>query len=171
LKRTPFFLGAHDLILDPKNRLSIPTLIRKNFDPADEGSLFVHLKGSVPWLYTMGHFRRLVKKQLSPGLMPSELQKSFTYLTLSLGAEVDCDAAGRVVLPESILTRANLGREVTLVGVQDHLELFSRDRWRELRNKLIAQSEIIEAWAQESLRPPAQEQKTQPGPRRDESKD
>ena len=103
--------------------------------------------------------------------MPSELQKSFAYLTLSLGAEVECDAAGRVVLPESILTRANLGREVTLVGVQDHLELFSRDRWRELRNKLIAQSEIIEAWAQESLRPPAQEQKTQPGPRRDESKD
>lgn len=157
MKRTPFFLGAHDLILDPKNRLSIPTQIRKGFDPADEGSLVVTLKDAVPWLYTLGHFRRLVKRQLAPGLMPSELQKKFTYLTLSLGAEVDCDAQGRVVLPESILNRANLGREITLVGVNDHIELFSRARWIELREKVIAQSEVLEAWAQECLRPPAQE--------------
>ena len=81
----------------------------------------------------LGHFRRLFKRQLSPGLMPSELQKKYTYLTLSLGAEVECDAQGRIVLPESILSRAGLGREgareVTLVGAHDHLEVFSRGSW------------------------------------------
>ena len=98
--------------------------------------------------------------------MPGELQKNFTYLTLSLGAEVDCDAQGRVVLPESILKRAGLAnegpREVTLVGAQDHLEIFSRERWTEMSKKLIAQSEMIEAWAQESLRPPVAETRTPP---------
>jgi len=160
LKRSPFFLGSHDLILDAKNRLSIPAQIRKNFDPTDDGSLFITLKDSVPWLYTLGHFRRLVKKQLTPGLMPSELQKKYTYLTLSLGAEVECDSQGRVVLPEGILNRAGLGkneaREVTLVGVNDHLELFGRAKWIELRDKVIAQGEVIELWAKEGLRPPAQ---------------
>jgi MraZ protein len=161
LKRSPFFLGAHDLILDPKNRLSIPSSLRKNFDPTDDGSLFVTLKDSVPWLYTLGHFRRLVKRQLSPGLMPSELQKKYTYLTLSLGAEVECDSQGRVVLPEGILSRAgfekNVAREVTLAGVHDHMELFSRAKWIELRDNVIRQSEVIELWAKDGLRPPVQE--------------
>jgi MraZ protein len=155
LKRTPFFTGNHDLILDPKLRLSIPTLIRKNFDPADKGALFCTLKDSVPWLYTLGHFRRLTKKQFAPGLITSEFQKQYTYLTVSLGAEVECDAQGRVVLPEDIMRRANLGREITLVGVQDHLELFNRARWAELREKLYASSDVLEAWAREKMQTPA----------------
>lgn len=173
MKRTPFFLGEHDLVLDAKNRLSIPAQIRKHFDSADDGSLFVTLKDSVPWLYTLGHFRRLFKKQLLPGLMPSELQKKYTYLTLSLGAEVECDAQGRVVLPESILSRAGLAkdgaREVTLVGAHDHLEIFSRASWKAIREKLIAQSEVIELWAQEALRPPVQENRIPPQTRREDT--
>ena len=103
--------------------------------------------------------------------MPDELQKKFTYLTLSLGSEVESDAQGRIVLPESILNRAglgkdpkdpNAGREVTLVGVNDHLELFPRARWTELRDKLIVQSEIIEEWAQATLRSPAPEKRIEP---------
>ena len=74
---------------------------------------------------------------------------------VSLGAEVECDAQGRVVLPEDIMNRANLGREITLVGVQDHLELFTRSRWAEFREKLYASSNVLEAWAREKLQNPA----------------
>jgi len=173
LKRTPFFLGEHDLVLDAKNRLSIPAQIRKHFDSADDGALFVTLKDSVPWLYTLGHFRRLFKRQISPGLLPSQIQKKYTYLTLSLGAEVECDAQGRIVLPESILNRAGLAnegpREVTLVGAHDHLEIFARASWATIRQRLFAENEVIEQWAQESLRPPVVQYRTPPQTRHDET--
>jgi MraZ protein len=165
LKRAPFFPGTFDLILDAKNRLSIPAQVRKNFDAADEGTLFVTLKESILRLYTMGHFRRTFKKETSSGLLPSELQKNYTYLRLSLGAEVECDAQGRVVLPESILKIAGLGkegpREVTLVGVQDHLQIFARETWVAIREKVIAQREMIDAVAKELLQPLVQANQTE----------
>lgn len=164
-------MGAHELILDSKGRLSIPTALRKNFDPADGGSLFATIRDSVPWFYPLGHFRRLMKRQMSPELMPSELHHRYVYLTLSLGAEVECDAAGRIVVPDSILSRADLGRkpnqgtEVVLAGVNDHLELLSKTRWLALRQELINESKVLEAWAKDALKKPAaQEHRTTPQP-------
>lgn len=164
MKKTPFFLGSHDLILDSKNRLSVPASIRKHFDPADEGSLVCTLKGTTPCLYTLGHFRRVHKKQLAPGVLPPDLLKKYTYLILSLGSEVECDAQGRVVLPESILSQSDLGREITLVGVNDHLQLFNRAVWTQMSAKLNAQREVIEQWAEEHLRNPAPENRNPPPP-------
>ncbi len=100
--------------------------------------------------------------------MPDDLQRKFTYLTLSLGHEIEVDGQGRVVLPEMILDRAglgkdknnpNAGRDVTLVGVNDHLELHSRAHWTALREKLFAQAEVVEQWARSSMQAPI-EQKT-----------
>jgi MraZ protein len=157
LKRAPFFPGTYDLILDAKNRLSIPAQVRKSFDSADEGTLFVTLKESILRMYTMGHFRRTFKKETSSGLLPSELQKNYVYLRLSHGAEVECDAQGRVVLPDSILKLAGLGkdgpREVTLVGAQDHLQIFARETWSALSKTVIAQREMIDTVAKELLAP------------------
>jgi len=42
-------------------------------------------------------------------------------------------------------------REVTLVGMQDHLELYSRPVWLEMRAKLEAEGEAIEARAAEAI--------------------
>ena len=166
MKRAPFFAGTNDLILDAKNRLSIPAQVRKSFDSSDEGTLFVTLKESILRMYTMGHFRRTFKKEISSGLLPVELQKSFTYLRLSLGAEVECDAQGRVVLPDSILKLAGLGkdgpREVTLVGAQDHLQIFARETWSALREKVTAQREMIDNVAKELLAPLTHGNKTPP---------
>jgi len=110
-----------------------------------------------------------MKRQMSPELMPDELHHRYVYLTLSLGAEVECDANGRVVVPDSILSRADLGRkpnqgtEVVLAGVSDHLELMSKTRWLTLRKELINESKVLEAWAKDALKKSAtQEHRTTP---------
>ena len=58
LRRTPIFVGEHDLIIDDKNRLLIPAQFRKKIVPEVHGSsLFVTLKkmspeyGFIPWFY------------------------------------------------------------------------------------------------------------------------
>jgi MraZ protein len=49
--------------------------------------------------------------------------RQFEY---SQSALLDPDNQGRILIPERLLKRAGIGREVTLIGVRDRLELWSR---------------------------------------------
>jgi DNA-binding transcriptional regulator/RsmH inhibitor MraZ len=46
---------------------------------------------------------------------------------------LEWDNQGRVVLSEKVLSRARLGKEVTLVGANEHLELWNRSAWVDFR--------------------------------------
>jgi MraZ protein len=161
LRRTPIFVGEHDLIIDDKNRLLIPAQFRKKIVPEIHGSLlFVTLKklpdyGFIPWFYSEDFFRRLVNKHSPPVLTPGRDQLKYTHRTLSLADELEWDSQGRVVLPPKILSPAELGgercREVTLIGAKDHFELWKRPQWIEYRTKLFEESDDIENWAQGAM--------------------
>ncbi|MFO0865191.1 MAG: division/cell wall cluster transcriptional repressor MraZ [Gemmataceae bacterium] len=42
----------------------------------------------------------------------------------------DLDKAGRIIVPPRLAQLAGLGREVVLLGVRDHLELWDADKWK-----------------------------------------
>jgi MraZ protein len=164
--RIPFFFGEHELTIDPKNRLLIPSQVRKNLDPETDGtSFFVTLKGRIPWFYPRGFYKQLLNMQIGPNLTPSEPLQRYTHLKLALADELEWDNQGRVVLPPGLLSRAELGKdkEVTLIGSKDHLELWNRKKWIERRNQLIAESAEIEDWALTTLRQPDSANTKEPG--------
>ena len=41
----------------------------------------------------------------------------------------DLDKQGRVVIPSLLIEREGIGREVTVTGVGDHLEIWDRAEW------------------------------------------
>ncbi|HEX4055530.1 MAG TPA: hypothetical protein VHX86_14795 [Tepidisphaeraceae bacterium] len=169
MRRVPFFFGAHPLTIDPKNRLLIPSQIRKRIDVEAEGNrLFVTLRNSVPWFYPSGFYTRLLNLQVGPDLSPSEELLDYEHYKLSLAEELEWDGQGRVVLPDDMLKSANIGKEVTLIGSKDHLELWNRAKWIERKEMLIAQSPKIERWAQENLRQPASANKKEATPQQDQ---
>jgi MraZ protein len=45
-------------------------------------------------------------------------------------AEAELDKQGRVMLPAALIGHAQLGREVVVAGVNDRLEIWSREAWR-----------------------------------------
>lgn len=49
----------------------------------------------------------------------------------SAAAEGDLDKQGRVMVPAALMQHANLGREVVVAGVYDHLEIWDRGKWRD----------------------------------------
>ena len=51
--------------------------------------------------------------------------------------------ARRVVLPEPLLRRSNIKRDVTLIGVRDHLELWNREEWQAHLDALEARESEI----------------------------
>jgi len=112
----------------------------------------------------------LVNQQAPPGLTPSNEQLEYTHRTLSMGDELEWDSQGRVVLPAKLLSRAKLGTEVTLIGANEHLELWNRAKWTAHQDALISKSAAIDVWAQKSLGQPIAGQ-TDAGQRKSENKD
>jgi DNA-binding transcriptional regulator/RsmH inhibitor MraZ len=65
-------------------------------------------------------------------LTPDEDTLAFDQMHFARASRVEWDKQGRLVIPEKALRRAGIGesdREVTLIGVRDHLELWKRADW------------------------------------------
>jgi MraZ protein len=50
--------------------------------------------------------------------------------------DAQLDAAGRIMLPQALIDKAALSREVVLVGNLDTIEVWDRARWREEEARL-----------------------------------
>jgi MraZ protein len=81
--------------------------------------------------------------------------RAFSRLFYSQAERVELDQQGRIRIPSELALQAGLRRDVVLVGVRDHLELWDADRWRAYVTERQGQyDEIAErAFASEKSRP------------------
>ena len=112
-------LGEHDHALDDKNRLTLPAKLR---DELGEG--VVVTVGIDGCLTAYAERIRALDPLSREGRM---MQRHF----FAQAVRADLDKQGRMVLPARLLESAGIGREVTVAGVYDHLEIWDRARWRE----------------------------------------
>ena len=148
--------GNYELTVDDKNRILVPSEVRKKLDPERDGEAFFLVTGRDGrlWLYPERHYELLVSRDPSE-LTPSEDTLAFDRLMLGLASRVEWDKQGRVLLPDKALKRAGIGKEVTLVGARDHLELWNRADWESEREQLEARRrDLVEKIRQERDKPP-----------------
>ena len=147
--------GNFDLTVDDKNRILVPSEVRKKLDPERDGEAFFLVTGRDGrlWLYPERHYELLVSRDPSE-LTPSEDTLAFDRLMLGLASRVEWDKQGRVLLPDKALKRAGIGKEVTLVGARDHLELWNRADWESEREQLeTRRRDLVEKIRQERDKP------------------
>lgn len=130
------FTGYYEHLIDEKNRLSIPAALRSQLDPERHGKRLYLVPGAEAgslWLYPEKDFDRL-SSQMETELIPDGDQLAFDRALFPLAEVLDIDTAGRVVLPARHLQMAGIGREITIAGVRDHMEIVNRadfDRHKE----------------------------------------
>lgn len=136
--------GNYDLLIDEKKRLLVPAEVRKQLDPEADGDAFFLVTGSDGrlWLYPERHYANLVSQAPSE-LTPDEDVLAYDRMNLGLASRVEWDKQWRILLPERELKRAGIGREVTLVGNRDHLELWDRADWESERASLEARRAVL----------------------------
>jgi len=124
--------GEYELTLDEKNRLLIPADIRRRLNPTeDRGVLFIKLgKNGVPWLYSAAKWAQIASVG-DTGMDPDEDTRNLIHFHFAMTYEIEWDKQGRAVIPERILRRTKIGRELMLVGSADHLELWNRAAWED----------------------------------------
>lgn len=123
-----FFVGTYEQTVDAKNRLSVPFPIRSKMNVDADGRGFYVLPGQRPGtlaLYPERYFEQTRRLIPPPEALSDELI-AWRQFELAHCFLLDPDDQGRVLLPQKLLTLAGIPREVTLIGVQDHLEIWNR---------------------------------------------
>ena len=138
--------GTFSRSVDQKLRVAIPKSLREAIDGCPGCALYVApgTDGSLA-IYTEPSFGSLAERLA--GASPTQQNvRAFTRLFYARAQRVELDKQGRVRIPAELAELAGLGREAVLLGVQDHLELWAVERWRQcLADRQAHYDEIAEA--------------------------
>ena len=137
-------IGEFETTIDAKHRVAINSSFREQIDPEEDGQEFVLLLGPDRhlWLYPDKYYRRLLASvRRSP--LPDRLSRKID-LFFGMARLLKADAQGRVVLPEKSMKRAIVSSAVTLVGVDDHIEVWPAEDWdRHVEEMLPSYGELL----------------------------
>ncbi|MGF1633120.1 MAG: division/cell wall cluster transcriptional repressor MraZ [Phycisphaerae bacterium] len=141
-------IGDHELTIDEKNRLLVPSEIRRQLDPTQSGITLILTVGNNgrAWLYPEGWYRAIVSKR-SRDIEPGFQEQAFNLAHFARSTRLNWDKQGRILLPEKTLRRTGLEREVTLLCVGDHMEIWNRDTWDRFDELLMSGATYEEAAA------------------------
>lgn len=137
--------GCFHRNLDEKSRFVLPKSIRETLRRSEDEVLFVApgTDGSLV-IYTERAFARM-GDQLGQGPPNAQDVRAFSRLFYAQAQRVEMDRQGRVRIPADLVALALPTKEIVLLGVRDHMELWSRDNWdRYLEQKQPFYDEIAE---------------------------
>lgn len=126
------FTGHAELTIDGQNRLQIPAKMRAAWNPELHGDHWI----CVPWPEDGGMLRLFPVKtfQQIAGARPQSLTTSGARGRLEaqlfgMAEPLRPDSANRVKLHPTHVGLVELPKDVVVLGVNDHLEVRSRDAW------------------------------------------
>jgi MraZ protein len=145
------FRGSSQHTCDPKGRLIIPSRFQKALeedrrkngvpekaDPekGDEADLVITAGfDRFLYVYTVKEWDRVVER-----LMNSRNTYSSKIKRHLLGNSQDCpcDKQGRILIPKNLRMYAGIQKDVTLMGMVDHFEIWSQSNF-EMENQKVAE--------------------------------
>jgi MraZ protein len=144
--------GNFELTLDEKNRLLVPSDIRKAWNP-EEGDSLVIVPGMNQklWVYTEKFYEQMAQR-LESEMSPGEEKIEFDLLNFALAGRLEIDKAGRILIPERMVKKNRLEREVMVLGMRDHFEIWNRSEWNAIeedmekrRGEIAARAKFIKS--------------------------
>lgn len=128
------FVGQFEHSLDAKSRLFIPAKYRAELGPAfyvtrkTETCLAIYPEEA--WIKLTDKLNNLPDSVVGP-------IKQFLY---SKTAYVTPDSQGRIVLSAELLAYAHIERDTVIIGVGDHLQIWSKPLWAEKDSTLSGEA-------------------------------
>jgi MraZ protein len=126
------FVSFYDRVLDDKHRFQVPSEFRGELDPEGVGEWFYLCPGEHD--HTLSLYPNKLWKDIAAELRSRRNQGKeaiqYEEWYYSQCCRLDMDAQGRVVLPKWQLDQAELGKEITLAGANDHIEIWRTPDYR-----------------------------------------
>jgi MraZ protein len=121
------FTGTYRRALDDKLRLPVPKPLRESVAPGTRLYITPGLDGCLA-LYTESAFTALAERLAASPPAAREV-RDYSRMFYSQAACVTPDGQWRLRIPSELQQWASLSGEVVIVGVRDHIELWSAARW------------------------------------------
>ena len=121
------FYGSYVHNLDNKNRLVIPSKMRGLIGD----KLFI-LKGydGCLALYCEADFKAYLSSLASLPYLDKN-SRDVERIALSTVSELEVDNASRIQIPTALVNKYQISKEVVVIGMLDHIEVWSKAKWDE----------------------------------------
>ncbi len=113
--------------IDPKGRIIIPSRFKNvlRADNDEYGVMVSNMDGGL-YGYTFSEWKNLEKRILTA---KSKHMLQFKRFFLGNACHCLCDKQDRILIPQNLREYATLEKDIVLVGVLDHFEIWSREKW------------------------------------------
>lgn len=120
------FMGEYHHSIDEKGRLIIPSKIRINL-----GENFIITRGldGCLFIYPKIEWDKIIDKYKN--LPDSKNKRQFMRIFLSGATICEYDKQGRINIPMPLVSYANLLKDCIIIGVDERLEVWSKEKWEE----------------------------------------
>lgn len=132
--RSEMFLGEHRHTLDAKGRVILPSVFRERLQ---EGLVMTAWLDRCLTVHTLDGWQRVITN-LRTLRSTDRRERQFLRMMTSSAHQDALDRQGRVTIPARLREYAGLGRDVTVVGADDRLELWDTPRWEQYREQGMA---------------------------------
>ena len=122
---TIMLMGEYHHNIDTKNRLIIPSKFREEI--GDRLIVTRGLDGCL-FVYSLDKWSDMARK-LDTLSFTKKDARNFTRFFLSGATMCEVDGQGRIVIPPSLISYANISKECTIIGVNDRLEIWATSKF------------------------------------------
>lgn len=122
--------GTFSRSVDEKLRIALPKPLRDGLVTGGNGLVYIApgTDGSLA-VYAEEAFGRLAQRVAEASPTEKDV-RAFARLFYSRAQTAELDRQGRMRLPGELAAWAQIKREAILVGVRDHVELWTPERWK-----------------------------------------
>ena len=122
------FRGYSYHTIDNKGRIIIPARFRDIIRANGGDSVLVSRMDNCLVGYSIDEWRKLESKILSMA-EKSENIRRFRRVFIGGASECNYDKQDRILIPQALREYAKLEKDIVMVGVLDHFEIWSRAKW------------------------------------------
>ena len=124
------FRGSSFHTIDNKGRLIVPARFRDFIRSGEGDGVMISRMDSCLVAYPYNEWHNLETKIVSLA-ETSENMRRFRRVFIGGAFECSCDKQDRILIPQSLRQYADFNKEIVLVGVLEHFEIWARQKWEQ----------------------------------------
>ena len=122
------FRGSSFHTIDSKGRIIIPARFRDVIKAQGSNGVMVSRMDGALVAYPYDEWRKIENRILLLA-EKSENMRRFRRVFIGGAFECSCDKQDRILIPQNLRQYAEIDKDIVLVGVLDHFEIWSRKSW------------------------------------------
>ena len=122
------FRGSSFHTIDDKGRIIIPARFKDIIRAGGGDGVMVSRMDACLFAYTHVEWGKIESRVLSLA-EKSDYLRRFRRVFVGGAFDCPCDKQGRILIPPTLRQYADIHKDIVLVGVLDHFEIWSREQW------------------------------------------